>query len=312
MTSRHVLVTGGAGFIGTHLCAALLNRGDRVTALDNLSAGRLTALDDLLKNDSFTFLKQDVIDPIDCGRVDAVVHMATPVGPDVVQQRPIATMHAGSIGTFNVLELAQRDDARFLLVSTSEIYGDPLVHPQSEDYRGNVSSTEPLSCYDEAKRFSEAAAFAYQRQYGLDIGIVRPFNVYGGGMYDSDRRVVPAFIRSAMAGQTLTLHGGGTQTRSLCYIDDFVGGMIAMLDSDQSGPINLGSDQEVTIRELAELVVEVVGSGDVEIVPGRAQDSLMRCPDISRARELLGWTPTVPLRAGIERTVAWARTAQAG
>ncbi|MER6171381.1 NAD-dependent epimerase/dehydratase family protein [Streptosporangium sp. NPDC001681] len=309
--SRHILVTGGAGFIGSHLCAALLDRGDKVTALDDLSAGRLPALDNLLNDKNFVLLEQDVADPITCGQVDAVMHMAIPVGPEVVLRRPIDTMRAGSTGTFNALEVAKKNGARFVLASTSEIYGDPLVHPQNEDYTGNVDPTAPLSCYDEAKRFSESLTFSYLRQHGLNIGVVRPFNVYGPGMYPDDRRVVPAFIRQAMAGQTLTLHGDGSQTRSLCYVEDFVTGLIAMLDSTENGPINLGSDEEVTIRALADLVVEVVGSGAVQTVPGRQQDSHVRCPDISRARTRLGWMPLVPLRAGIERTVAQVRTQQA-
>ncbi|GLX95523.1 NAD-dependent epimerase/dehydratase family protein [Herbidospora sp. NBRC 101105] len=311
MSSRHVLVTGGAGFIGTHLCTALLERGDRVTALDDLSAGHLPALDGLLVHDRFTLLKQDVVEPIDCGPVDAVVHMAIPVGPEVVTRHPVETLRAGSIGTLNALDVAAEQGARFLCLSSSEIYGDPLVHPQHEDYRGNVDPTAPLGCYDEGKRFAEAATFAYRRQHGLNGGIVRPFNVYGPGMYADDRRVVPAFIRQALAGATLTLHGGGTQTRSLCYIDDFVTGLIAMLDSAEAGPVNLGSDEEITIRDLADLVVDVAGSGAVEVVAGRAQDSSVRCPDLSRARKLLGWSPTTTLRTGIERTITWAREDQA-
>ncbi|WP_066369477.1 NAD-dependent epimerase/dehydratase family protein [Herbidospora mongoliensis] len=311
MSPRHVLVTGGAGFIGTHLCTALLERGDHVTALDDLSAGHLPALDELLDNDRFTLMKQDVTEPIDSGPVDAVVHMAIPVGPEVVTRRPIDTLRAGSIGTLNALNVAAEHGTRFLCLSSSEIYGDPLVHPQHEDYRGNVDPTAPLGCYDEGKRFAEAATFAYRRQHDLSVGIIRPFNVYGPGMYADDRRVVPTFIRQALAGNTLTLHGGGTQTRSLCYVDDFVTGLIAMLDSTETGPVNVGSDEETTIRDLAELVVEVAGSGAVEVVPGRAQDSSVRCPDLTRARKLLSWAPTTPLRTGIERTVAWARTGQA-
>ncbi|TKK90357.1 NAD-dependent epimerase/dehydratase family protein [Herbidospora galbida] len=311
MSSQHVLVTGGAGFIGTHLCTALLERGDHVTALDDLSAGHLPALDDLLEHDRFTLLKQDVIEPIDCDPVDAVVHMAIPVGPEVVTRRPIETLRAGSIGTLNALDVAAANGARFLCLSSSEIYGDPLVHPQHEDYRGNVDPTAPLGCYDEGKRFAEAATFAYRRQHDLSVGIIRPFNVYGPGMYEDDRRVVPAFVRQALAGSTLTLHGGGIQTRSFCYVDDFVTGLIAMLDSAETGPVNLGSDEEITIRELADLVVDVAGSGSVEVVAGRAQDSSVRCPDLGKARKLLNWTPTTSLRTGIERTVSWARAGRA-
>ncbi|MDP9843230.1 NAD-dependent epimerase/dehydratase family protein [Streptosporangium lutulentum] len=311
MTSRHVLITGGAGFIGTHLCAVLLDRGDRVTALDDLSAGRLPAVDDLLTVDGFTLLRHDVTEPfLVSDRVDAVVHMATPNGPDAIRKRPIDTLRANSVGAINALEVARHHGARFVLVSTGDVYGDPLVHPQHETYRGNVDPGGPFSAYTEGKRFAEAAVTAYVSQHGLNAGVVRPANIYGPGM-GATPGVVGTFITKALAGQTLKLQGG-TQTRTFCYVDDFVSGLVAMIDTTEIGPINLGTTEEISIAELAELIVKTVGTGAIEITPGRDQDSARRCPDITRADELLGWKPQMPLAEGIERTVAWARAAHTG
>ncbi|MEV6866633.1 NAD-dependent epimerase/dehydratase family protein [Streptosporangium subroseum] len=312
MTSRHVLVTGGAGFIGTHLCAVLLRRGDRVTVLDNLSADHLLALGDLPQGDAFALLRHDVTEPFMVSdRVDAVVHMATPNGPDAIRRRPIDTLRANSIGTMHALEVARHHGARFVLVSTGDVYGDPLVHPQHEDYRGNVDPGGPFSAYTEGKRFGEALVAAYVIQHSLNAGVVRPANIYGPGMGSAYPGVVAAFITKAMAGQTLALQGG-TQTRTFCFVSDFVGGLVAMLDSAELGPINLGTAEEVTIRDLAELIVKTVGTGTIEIILGRDQEAARRCPDITRARELLGWKPQVPLSEGIERTVDWARTERTG
>ncbi|MEV4749094.1 NAD-dependent epimerase/dehydratase family protein [Streptosporangium sp. NPDC049248] len=310
---RHVLVTGGAGFIGSRLCETLLERGDRVTALDNLSAGHLPAVDDLRMVDRFVLLRHDVTEPfIVSDYVDAVVHMATPNGLAAIQRRPIDTLRANSAGTINALEVAKRHGARFVLVSTGDVYGDPLEHPQRETYRGNVDPGGPLSPYTEGKRFAEAAVAAYLSQYGLNVGVVRPANIYGPGMSSTHPGVVANFIAKAMLGQTLTLQGGGTQTRTFCYVDDFVAGLVAMLDSPVIGPINLSSSEEVSIRELAELIVKAVGTSAIEVTAGRDQESARRCLDITRAHELLGWEPQVSLSEGIERTVAWARTTYIG
>ncbi|MEU1883452.1 NAD-dependent epimerase/dehydratase family protein [Streptosporangium sp. NPDC020072] len=310
MSSRHVLITGGAGFIGTHLSTALLARGDTITAVDNLSAGILPALSTLTTRPNFTLIQHDVTVPLDVTvPVDVVVHLASVIGTDIMAKQPVGTLKTGSLGALNALEFAKQHGARIVLASSSEIYGDPLVYPQREEYRGNADPTALLSCYAEAKRFTEAAAFAYHRQHGLSIGIVRPFNVYGPGTDLTDRRVVSAFITQALAGQALTLNYGGLQTRSFCYVSDFVDGLIALIDSGQQGPINLGASEEITIRALADLIVEIVGSGRVITAPGRIQDDgfARRCPDLTRAHELLGWQPQVGLREGIELTAAWMR-----
>ncbi|MFI0424164.1 NAD-dependent epimerase/dehydratase family protein [Spongiactinospora sp. 9N601] len=312
MEARHVVVTGGAGFIGTNLCTRLLQHGDRVTVIDNLAAGRAPGLQDMLHaygTTSLTFLEADVTDRIHLGEqpVDAVVHLATLVGPEIVIREPITTLRVAINGTLNALEIAHRHNARFVLVSSSEVYGDPLVHPQAESYYGNVDPTGPLSGYDEGKRAAEACTAAYRREHDLNAAIVRPFNIYGPGMHMSDRRVVPAFISTALEGGTLALHGDGSQTRALCYVDDFVDGLLAVMNSVEFGPFNIGNPGEITMRELAEMVVAEVGRGSVVTTPGRVQDAARRCPDITRASEVLGWSPRTRLPDGIARTVAWYR-----
>lgn len=304
----HVLVTGGAGFIGGHLCHALLERGARVTAIDNLSAGRPRVLDELDHHDRFVFVEHDVTVPLEwAGPLSAVVHLASPVGPARVSEHPVATLLAGSTGTTNALEIARRRGVRIVLASSSEVYGDPAVQPQSESYWGNVDPVGPLSGYTEGKRFLEAMATAYRREYGVNTGIVRPFNVYGPGALTTDRRVVPAFVTAALADEELSLSGGGQAVRSLVYVADFVAGLIAMLESDEPGPINLGSDDPVTIAELAALVVRTAGSGTVKVVPGRAGEAFERCPDVTMAAQTLGWKPTTPLKEGLAQTVQWMR-----
>ncbi|WP_131739343.1 SDR family NAD(P)-dependent oxidoreductase [Actinomadura roseirufa] len=309
---EHVLVTGGAGFIGSHLCHALLERGARVTAVDNLSAGRPDALEELDRHDRFTLVEHDVTVPLEwAGPLTAVVHLASPVGPARISERPVATLLAGSAGTVNALEIARRRDVRIVLASSSEVYGDPAVQPQSESYWGNVDPVGPLSGYTEGKRFLEAMATAYRHEYGVNTGIVRPFNVYGPGALPGDRRVVPTFVTAALAGRALTLAGGGQAVRSLVYVADFVAGLIAMLESDESGPINLGSAAPVTIAELAELVVRTAGSGTVQIIAGRTGEAAARCPDVSKAARVLGWEATTPLEQGLAWTVESMRQAAA-
>ncbi|BDH10529.1 SDR family NAD(P)-dependent oxidoreductase [Streptomyces hygroscopicus] len=305
--SEHILVTGGAGFIGTHLCGALLKRGAQVTAVDNLAAGKLPALEELQAHDQFTFIEHDITLPLDWTTpVTAVMHLASPIGPAWVRDHPVRTLQAGSAGTVNALEIARRHTARIVLASSAEVYGDPAVQPQPETYWGNVDPTGPMSGYQEAKRFLEAMATAYRHEHGVNTGIVRPFNVYGPGMLATDRRVVAAFVVAALAGEELVVHGPHA-VRSLCYVDDFVAGLIAMMDSDAPGPINLGAADGTPIGDLAQLVVSTVGSGTVTIVEGRESGGTARCPDITLARNALGWEPTTDLKQGLKATVEGMR-----
>jgi dTDP-glucose 4,6-dehydratase len=304
-----VVVTGGAGFLGSHLCDALLARCDEVVCVDNLVTGRESNIAHLDGRSDFTFIRHDVSEslPID-GPVDAVLHFASPASPPAYLALPIETLMVGSLGTKNALDLAQRTGSRVLVASTSEIYGDPLEHPQSESYWGNVNSIGPRSVYDEAKRFTEAITMAYHRTFDVDTAIIRIFNTYGERMRADDGRVVSNFIVQALAGRPLTVYGDGKQTRSFCYVADEVRGILALLDSDVHEPVNIGNPGEFTMLELADVVLEVVG-GTSEIVyePLPQDDPTQRKPDITRARELLGWQPTVDLRAGIARTAEWFR-----
>jgi dTDP-glucose 4,6-dehydratase len=302
-----VVVTGGAGFLGSHLCTALLARGDAVVAVDNLSTGRVQNIEHLFGHDGFQFVRQDVSEYLWVpGDVDAVLHFASPASPRDYLELPIQTLKVGSLGTHNGLGLAKGKGARFLLASTSEVYGDPQVHPQTEDYWGHVNPVGPRGVYDEAKRFAEAISMAYARTHGMAVRIVRIFNTYGPRLRSQDGRVVSNFIDQALKGEPLTIYGDGTQTRSFCYVDDEVRGFLALLDSDLDGPCNIGNPDEFTVRELADLVIEITGS-DSEIVHEElpVDDPAKRRPDITRARTELGWEPKVELREGIERTVAW-------
>jgi dTDP-glucose 4,6-dehydratase len=308
-----ILVTGGAGFLGSHLCDLLVGRGDTVVCLDDLSTGRRANVEHLGSSPRFSFIEASVLDPINiAGSFDGIVHLASPASPPVYLQRPIFTLRTGSEGTRNVLEFACANSARFILASTSEVYGDPLIHPQSEDYWGNVNPTGPRSVYDEAKRYAEALTTAYRSSGGADTGIVRIFNTYGPRMRGDDGRVVSSFIHQALRGAPLTVFGDGSQTRSLCYVDDLVRGIAAMLDSRESGPINLGNPVELSIRQIAELVRELVGSSsEIELHPLPQDDPTRRKPDITRARERLGWIPQVHVRDGIARTIEWHEKAGA-
>jgi nucleoside-diphosphate-sugar epimerase len=304
-----VVVTGGAGFVGSHLCEQLLARGDEVVCVDNLVTGRAENLATFRHRPGFTFIQHDVIDGLPVrGHVDAILHFASPAAPPAYLALPIATLRVASDGTRHVLELGHRDRARVLLASTSEIYGDPLEHPQRESYWGNVNSIGPRSVYDEGKRFAEALTMAYRRAHGVDTGIVRIFNTYGERMRPDDGRVVSNFIVQAIQGKPLTVYGDGTQTRSFCHVSDEVRGILTLLDSGEHDPVNIGNPDEFTMLELAEVVLEVVG-GPSELVfePLPVDDPTQRCPDITRARELLGWEPRVRLREGVERTAAWFR-----
>jgi len=305
--TRRVVVTGGAGFLGSQLCRALLARGDQAVAVDNLVTGRLSNLDDLVGQPGFSFLHQDVSDYVHvAGPVDAVLHFASPASPVDFERIPVAILRVGSAGTHNSLGLARSKGARFLLASTSEVYGEPLVHPQPETYWGNVNPNGPRSVYDEAKRFAESMTMAYHRSYGTDVRIVRIFNTYGEFMRPDDGRVVSNFCVQALAGEALTIHGDGRQTRSFCHVEDEVRGILALLDSDHVGPVNIGNPYEYTVLELAEKVLEVTGSSsDLRFDPRPVDDPTQRCPDIGLARSLLGWEPTISLDEGLCRTAGW-------
>lgn len=298
--SKKVVITGGAGFVASSLCERFLADGWQVLAVDNLCTGRRSNIAHLLLNPNFELLIHDVSLPFEVdGAVDAVLHFASPASPFDYLALPIETLHVGSNGTFVALELAQRKHAKFLLASTSEIYGDPLEHPQRESYLGNVSSIGPRSCYDEAKRFAEAATMAYRRARGVDTKIIRIFNTYGPRMKAGDGRVVTAFVVQALRGEPLTVFGDGSQTRSFCFVDDLVEGIVRVLERGDHMPYNLGNPVEFTILELAREVARLVGPITLDHRALPADDPTRRKPDISRAIVDLGWSPKVPLAEGL-------------
>ncbi|MDQ6927660.1 MAG: SDR family oxidoreductase [Actinomycetota bacterium] len=307
MSNRRIVLTGGAGFLGTHLCRTLVERGDEVIAVDNLVTGRLANIADLVDGGKLTFVEHDVSKPFEIdGAVDAVMHFASPASPADFTRIAIPIMKVGSLGTHNTLGLALAKGARYFLASTSEVYGDPLVHPQPESYAGNVNPVGPRAIYDEAKRFAEAMTMAYHRAHGIDARIVRIFNTYGTYMRADDGRVVSNFLVQALAGKPLTVQGDGSQTRSFCYVDDEVRGILALLDSDYVGPVNIGNPNEYTVMELAQATLEVTGSdSDIHYLPLPTDDPTRRRPDITLAQKLLGWEPEVDLRDGLTRTAAW-------
>ncbi|HZR12885.1 MAG TPA: UDP-glucuronic acid decarboxylase family protein [Acidimicrobiia bacterium] len=303
------VVTGGAGFIGSHVCDALVARGWDVVAVDNFLTGRRENVADAERAAGFTLVEQDVSRALDVdGRVDAVLHLASPASPPEYLRYPIETLDVGSAGTRNALDLAERTGARFLLASTSEVYGDPEQHPQPETYWGNVNPIGPRSVYDESKRFAEALTFAYHRTYDVDVAVVRIFNTYGPRLRPSDGRVVSNLLVQAMEGRPLTVYGDGSQTRSFCYVDDEVRGILALLDSEHAGPVNIGNTTECSMLELARTVLDVTGSrSEIVFEPLPADDPARRRPDITRARDLLGWEPKVELADGLARTYEWYR-----
>ncbi len=303
MTQR-LVVLGGGGFLGSHLCDQLLARGDEVVCVDNFSTGRLANVAHLEDRPDFTLVRADIAQevPVD-GPVDGVFNLASPASPPDYLALPLETLAVGSEGTRHGLELAHRHGVRYLLASTSEVYGDPDVHPQTESYWGNVNSVGPRSVYDEAKRFAEALTMGYHRTLGTNVGIVRIFNTYGPRLRPDDGRVVSNFLVQALNGEPLTVYGDGSQTRSLCYVDDEVRGLIALFDSDLTGPVNIGNPDEYTVLELAHTVVELLGSSsEVVHLPLPVDDPTRRRPDITLARTALGWEPTTGLREGLART----------
>jgi dTDP-glucose 4,6-dehydratase len=306
------LITGGAGFLGSHLCDRLIEEGHEVLCMDNLVTGDTENIEHLfeLGQDRFRFVEYDVTDYIHVnGELDYVLHFASPAAPDDYLRLPIQTLKVGALGTHKALGLAKAKDARFLLASTSEVYGDPLVHPQPEDYWGNVNPIGERGVYDEAKRFAEALAMAYNRYHGVETRIVRIFNTYGPRMRIDDGRALPTFMSQALRGEPLTVYGDGSQTRAFCYVDDLVEGIYRLLLSDESTPVNIGNPDEITIKEFAEEIIEITGTGSsitYEELP--ADDPQVRQPDISRAREILDWAPTVDRKEGLRRTLDYFKT----
>jgi len=307
-----VLVTGGAGFLGSHLCDALLAQGHTVVCADNLLTGSLQNIAHLRNEPRFEFREQDVCRPFDFGKVDYVFHLASPASPVDYLEHAIETLQVGSIGTMNCLELAEKYGAKFLISSTSECYGDPLEHPQKETYWGHVNPVGPRSVYDEAKRFAEATTMAYHRYHQVDTHIVRIFNTYGPRLQLNDGRVISNFMKQALRGEDLTVYGSGSQTRSFCYVSDEVAGILALSKSEEHDPTNIGNPGEFTILECAQLVLEVTGSKSkirYEALP--QDDPKQRCPDIGKARRLLGWEPKIDLRTGLQMSLEYFKNAVA-
>ncbi len=329
-----ILITGGAGFLGSHLCERLVSNGHHVIAMDNLITGRVDNITDLMGHSRFSFIKYNVCDYIHVdGRLDAILHFASPASPQDYLEMPIATMKVGALGTHKVLGLAKAKNARFLLASTSEVYGDPLVNPKPESYWGNVNPISPRGVYDEAKRFAESMTMAYHRYHGIDTRIVRIFNTYGPRMRPNDGRVVSNFVVQALQGKPLTVFGDGNQTRSFCYVDDLVRGIVSLLmvESDKPiaertnkasfltkseqpspetmhDPVNIGNPRELTVRQIADLVLKLTGStSKIEYRPLPADDPKVRRPDIRRAKTLLGWEPQVELEHGLQKTIEYFR-----
>jgi len=302
-----VVITGGAGFLGSHLCERFVTDGHDVVCLDDLSTGLAENVAHLLDSGRFRLVRCDVSDVVQVsGAVDAVLHFASPASPVDYLERPIATLKVGSVGTLHALELAKQKGCRFLLASTSEAYGDPQVHPQPETYWGHVNPVGPRGVYDEAKRFAEAMTMAYRRTHDVNTAIVRIFNTFGPRMRPNDGRAVPTFIRQALAGEPITVAGDGSQTRSICYVDDLVEGLVRLLRSELAGPVNLGNPHELSILELAEWIRVIAGSDSpIRYIPRPEDDPCVRQPDITLARTQLNWQPRVPVATGLARTLAW-------
>jgi len=316
---KHVIITGGAGFIGSHLCENLLKKGYAVTAVDNLVTGRKKNIEKIFSSPDFQFIEHDICVPLDETRISlltkhglfGLLHFACPASPVDFDRIPFEILAVDSIGTKNTVELAAKYKARYLLASTSEIYGDPLVHPQKEDYWGNVNTIGPRACYDETKRFAEAYVSTAQKKVGLNAGIVRIFNTYGPRMRPDDGRVVPELCMQAIRGEPLTVHGEGKQTRSFCFVSDLVNGILRLFESNEQMPVNIGNPQERTILEFAEAVKKIAAAGSsIKYLPGRQDDPRRRCPDITRAKNILDWSPIVSLEEGLRASIEYFKEEQ--
>ncbi len=305
-----ILITGGAGFLGSHLCKHYLEQGHQVIALDNLYTGSKENIKNLLSNHNFTFIQHDVTQPIDL-EINWILNFACPASPPHYQKDPLYTTKTSVLGTLNMLELARKNNARILQASTSEVYGDPDVHPQVESYRGCVNPIGIRSCYDEGKRCAESIFFDHRRMYNTDIKVIRIFNTYGPNMDPEDGRVVSNFIMQALKNQPLTMYGDGTQTRSFCYVDDLVNGITRIMETDKSiqGPVNLGNPDEFTLLELAQLIIKLTNSSSkIVFQPLPQDDPKQRCPDISKAKQLLNWEPKIKLEAGLNKTIEYFKS----
>jgi dTDP-glucose 4,6-dehydratase len=310
MSRGRALITGGAGFLGSHLCDALLGEGWNVVVVDSLLTGRLSNLAHLANDSRFEFVQKDICQPFDAGKVDYIFHFASPASPEDYHRHGIETLQVGSLGTFNALELAHKYGAKYFVSSTSECYGDPLEHPQKETYWGHVNPIGPRSVYDEAKRFTEAVTVAYRRYHSVDTRIVRIFNTYGPRMQINDGRVVPNFMKQAIRGEDLTVYGDGKQTRSFCYVGDEIDGFIRLSKSDEHLPVNIGNPNEFTILECAEMVLKVTDSKSrIRYEPLPQDDPKQRRPDITKARQLLGWEPKIDLESGLKLSLDYFRKA---
>ena len=306
-----IVITGGAGFLGSHLSETLVARGHEVVAVDNLVTGRRANVTQLEASGRFELIEHDVTEPFDVGGdVDGILHFASAASPVDYLKLPIETLRVGSQGTQNALELAVRKGARLVFASTSEVYGDPQVHPQPETYWGHVNPVGPRGVYDEAKRYAEALVLAYREARGVDAGIVRIFNTFGPRMRPNDGRAIPNFVRQALAGEPVTVSGDGDQTRSICYVDDLVAAILAMLlETHDPGPVNIGNPHEISMRDLAQWIIELAGSSStLEFIERPTDDPTVRRPDTTKAQRLLGWSPQVPVETGLQRTIEWFRT----
>ncbi len=303
------VVTGGAGFLGSHLCERLLSEGWEVLCLDSFLTGKAANLDSVVDHAGFQLEEYDVTNHLSVdGDIDWILHFASPASPVDYLDHPIHTLKVGALGTLNALGLAKAKNAGLFLASTSEVYGDPLVHPQPEAYWGNVNPIGPRGVYDEAKRYAEALTMAYHRTHGIPVRIIRIFNTFGRRMRQADGRAVPTFIKQAVAGQPLTVHGEGAQTRSLCYVDDLIEGIWRLLNADVTGPMNIGNPQEIKILDLARMIIDSADSNSgITFIDRPVDDPEVRCPDISTASKVLGWEPSVSLEEGLQRTIEWAR-----